>query len=159
MVQYFTEEGLQKLKDELHELKTKKTKEIAELLKYAASFGDLKENAGYDDAKERQSWLLRRIAELESIVHTAIIKEKVDENIVQVGSKIKILFVDKPASAKGFGEAREEEYEIVAPGEADVLHNKISYESPLGKELIGKKINSEFSFGPKNIKIKILSVK
>lgn len=149
MVQYFTRKGLQKLKDELHDLKTKKTKEIADLLKYAASFGDLKENAGYDDAKERQSWLLRRIAELESIVNNAIVKEKEGTDKVQIGSKIKILF-----------DGKEENYEIVAPGESDILNNRLSYESPLGKNLMAKESGNEFDFqsGAKKVKIKIISI-
>jgi len=148
MIQYFTKEGLQELKDELYRLKTKETKKIADLLKHAAAEGDLKENAGYDDAKEKQSWLLRRIAELESIVHSAVVKEKSEEGRVQVGSKIKILFGEK-----------KEEYEIVAPGEADILKNKISYQSPLGKELMGKKQGDNFTFGEKSVKIKLLEIK
>jgi len=150
MVQYFTKQGLQKLRDELHELKTKKTKEISDLLKYAASFGDLKENAGYDDAKDRQSWLIRRIKELESIVNNAMISEKIETDEVQIGSEIVILF-----------DGKQEKYYVVAPGEANILKNKISYESPLGKELIGQKIGKEFNFkgGSKEVKIKILEIK
>ena len=148
MVQYFTKEGLQKLRDELQKLKTKEAKKVADLLKHAAAEGDLKENAGYDDAKERQSWLLRRIAELESIVHDAIVREKDGEGQVGIGSKVKILFG-----------GNKEEYSIVAPGEANVLENKISYMSPLGKELMSKKTGDSFKFGTKNVSIKILKIK
>lgn len=149
MTQYFTAEGLNKLKEELKYLKTVKTKEIADLLRYAASFGDLKENAGYDDAKDRQSWLLRRISELEGIINSAIIHEKVQTDKIQIGSEVLILFGGK-----------QEKFYIVTPGESDVLKNKISYQSPLGQKLIGQKVGKEFYFkgGAEKIKVKILEI-
>ena len=90
MVQYFTKEGLQKLKDELHELKTVENKKIVKLIAEAAAFGDLKENASYHDARDKMSFLRMRIAELEGAINEAIVREKGDNNTIQIGSKIKI---------------------------------------------------------------------
>src|SRR5207244_3944467 len=104
MVQYLTKEGLQKLKDELQELKTVKIPENIKLIKYAAAEGDLKENAGYHDARERKVWLLRRVTELENAINDAVIYEKKDSDKVQIGSTVVILL-----------DGKEEEYEMVAP--------------------------------------------
>jgi len=142
MVQYFTKEGLQKLKDELHQLKTVENKRIVKLIAEAAAFGDLKENASYHDARDKMSFLRMRIAELEGAINEAIVKEKGDNKTIQIGSEIKILFGGE-----------EENYEVVAPAEADILHNKISYQSPLGKELMGKKPGDKFKFNKTEIKI------
>jgi len=149
MAEYFTEEGLKKLKEELNYLKTTKTKEIAELLKYAASFGDLKENAGYHDAKDRQAFLLGRIEELENVVNNAVVYEKKVTDAVQIGSSVVLLL-----------DGKEEKMEIVAPGESDILKNKISYESPLGQKLIGQKVGKEFTLktGEENLQVKILKI-
>src|SRR5258708_21085535 len=106
MTQYFTKEALQKLKDELHELKTVKIPENIKLIKYAAAEGDLKENAGYHDARERKTWLLRRMEELESAINDAVIYEKKDSDKVQIGCTVEILL-----------DGKKEEYEMVAPGE------------------------------------------
>lgn len=149
MTQYFTKEGLQKLKDELHELKTTKNKEIVKLIAEAAAFGDLKENAAYHDARDKMAFLRMRVAELEAAINEAIVKEKDSTGKIQIGSAIKILF-DK----------EEQEYEVVAPTEADILKNKISYQSPLGQKLMGQIAGKEFDFmaGNKKVKVKILSV-
>jgi len=150
MTQYFTKEGLQKLKDELHELKTTKNKEIVKLIAEAAAFGDLKENSAYHDARDKMSFLRMRIAELEGAINEAIVKEKDGTNNIQIGSEIVILFGGE-----------KENYQIVAPTEADILKNKISYQSPLGQKLLGKKVGQEFDFigGNKKVKIKILEIK
>jgi len=145
--QYFTAEGIKKLREELHHLKTVEVKEIAALLKYAASFGDLKENAGYDDAKERQAALFERISELEGVVNTAMVYERKETDKIQIGSSISVLLAGE-----------KQEFQIVAPAESDVLNNRISYQSPLGQKLIGKKINDEFFFGDEKIKVKILKI-
>lgn len=149
MVQYFTKDGLQKLKDELHNLKTVENKKIVKLIAEAAAFGDLKENASYHDARDKMSFLRMRVAELEAAINEAVVKEKEETDKVQIGSKVKILF-----------DGAEEEYEIVAPGEANILKNKISYQSPLGKELMNQKTGKEFNFqgGAKKAKIKIISI-
>lgn len=150
MVQYFTKEGLQKLKDELHYLKTVKNREIIKLIAEAAAFGDLKENASYHDARDKMAFLRMRVAELEGAINEAVVKEKSLSGVAQIGSEIKILFGKD-----------EESYTITAPAEADILKNKISYQSPLGKKLIGQKTGKEFDFeiNNKKNKIKILDIK
>lgn len=150
MVQYFTKEGLQKLKDELHYLKTTKNKEIVKLIAEAAAFGDLKENSAYHDARDKMAFLRMRIAELESAINEAVIKEKGDASKIQIGSEITILF-----------DGEEQNYQLVAPGEANILQKKISYQSPLGQNLIDKQVGNEFDFhaGVKKIKVKILDIK
>ena len=150
MVQYFTKEGLQKLKDELHYLKTTKNKEIVKLIAEAAAFGDLKENAAYHDARDKMSFLRMRIAELEGAINEAVIREKDGTNKIQIGSEIIILF-----------DGEKQNYQVVAPTEANILKNKISYQSPLGEKLIGQEAGKEFNFqsGSKKIKVKILEIK
>ena len=150
MVQYFTKDGLQNLKEELKDLKENKIPETKRLIAEARAFGDLKENAGYHDAREKMSFLLGRVEQLECAINEAIIKENDGTGCVQSGCKIVI----------SFG-AEKLEYEIVAPGEADILKNKISYQSPLGQQLIGQKLGHEFNFqaGNKMVRVKILEVK
>src|SRR5574343_1141757 len=92
MVQYFSKEGLQKLKDELHYLKTTKNKEIVKLIAEAAAFGDLKENAAYHDARDKMSFLRMRVKELEGAINEAVVHEKEVSDKIQVGSKVKVLF-------------------------------------------------------------------
>ena len=146
MTQYFTKEGLQKLKDELHHLKTVENKRIVKLIAEAASFGDLKENSSYHEARDKMSFLRMRIAELESAINEAVIKEKGSEDTIESGSDIVILF-----------DGKKEAYSIVAPAEANILQNKISYNSPLGQKLVGQKVGKEFDFlaGSKKVKVKI----
>ncbi len=150
MVQYFTRDGLQKIKDELKDLKNNKIPETRKLIAEARAFGDLKENAGYHDARDKMSFLLGRVEQLEGAINEAIVKEKDSTGEIQTGSKIVILFAGEKAV-----------YQVVAPSESDILENKISYASPLGQELLGKKIGDEFNFqaGDKTVKVKILEVK
>jgi len=150
VVQYFTPEGLKKLKDELHQLKTVENKKVVKLIAEAAAFGDLKENSAYHDARDKMAFLRGRIEQLESAINEAVVREKGDNNTIQIGSEIKILFGNS-----------EENYEIVAPAEADILKNKISYQAPLGKLLMNKKVGDEFDFqaGTKKLKIKILQIR
>ena len=120
------EEGLEKLKQELNELKTTKRKEIAQRLEHAKSLGDLSENAEYQETKEEQNMLEAKIAELEEMVRNAVlIKKGVSSDKVDVGSTIKV------KSAKG-----EEYYTIVGTDEANPAEGKISNESPLGKAFL-----------------------
>jgi len=150
MAQYFTKEGLQKLKDELDELKTVKIPENIRLIKYAAAEGDLKENAGYHDARERKAFLLGRVEQLENAINDAVVIERENLNTVQIGCSVLISL-----------DGEEENYEIVAPGEADILKNKMSYQSPMGSQLMGKKAGDEFNFEmrDKKMKVKILKIK
>ena len=150
MAQYITKEGLKKLKEELENLKTVEIVRITKLIKEAAAFGDLKENSGYHDARNAKSFILGRIEQLENAINDAVIQEKTQTGKVQLGSEINILFGDS-----------EENYTIVSSTEADILKNKISYQSPLGQQLMGKGKGDtfEFAINDKKIKVKILAVK
>ena len=150
MTQYFTGEGLKKLKEELQELKTNEMRRVVKLIAEAASFGDLKENSAYHEARNMKSFLLGRIEQLESAINDAIVVEKKEDGAVQVGSELVILF-----------DGKEEKYTIVAPGEADILKNKMSYQSPFGQQLMGKKEGEEFNYEikGKKINVKILGIK
>lgn len=127
MSNYLTPEGLEKFKKELENLETVKRRELAEKLNYAISFGDLKENAAYHEAKEAQGFLEGRILELKGIISNAKVVEKNSNGLVGIGSTVLV-------SLNGSNE----EYSIVGPEEADVFSGKISFKSPLGKLLIGK---------------------
>ncbi|MCX6721717.1 MAG: transcription elongation factor GreA [Candidatus Staskawiczbacteria bacterium] len=150
MVQYFTKEGLQQLKDELKDLKENKIPETKKLIAQAREFGDLKENAGYHDARDKMSFQLGRVEQLEGAINEAVVKENDGSGCVQSGCKITISFGGEKMN-----------YEMVAPGEADILKNKISYQSPLGQNLMGKAVGKEFDFmaGNKRIKVKVLEIK
>ncbi len=149
MSQYFTKEGLKKLKDEVHELKTKEMKRIVKLIAEAAAFGDLKENSAYHEARNMKSFLLGRIEQLENAINEAIVVTKKEGGKIQVGSEIDILL-----------DGKKETYHIVAPGEADILKNKLSYKSPLGKNLLNRNAEEEFDFeiNGRKLKIKILEI-
>ena len=127
-----TYEGLQKLEDELHDLKVVQRKEVAEKLKEARAQGYLSENAEYDAAKDEQRDIEARIEDIEAILKNAevVLEDEVDASKIGVGSKVKIL--DK--------ELKEEmEFKIVGSAEANSLKGKISNESPVGRSLIGAK--------------------
>lgn len=127
-----TAEGLEEIKNELEELKLVKRKEISEKIKAALAFGDISENAEYDEAKNEQANVEARIAKLEYIVKNAkIIKEAKQKGVVCVGSKVTIKDLE-------FDEVME--YTIVGSAEADPFKGKISNVSPLGKSLLGKKL-------------------
>lgn len=131
-----TYEGLKKLEEELEYLKSVKRKEIAERIKYALSFGDISENAEYDEAKNEQAYIEARIAYLENILkHAKVIDEdEVNTEVVGLGTKVRVLDMD---------ENEETEYMIVGSTEADPSNFKISNESPVGKALMGKTVGSE----------------
>jgi transcription elongation factor GreA len=149
MPQYFTKEGLQKLKDELAELKGPEMKKVVALISEAAAFGDLKENSAYHEARNMKSFLLGRIEQLENAINEAIIKEKSGENKVQIGSIVQITLGGS-----------NESYVVVSPTEADILKNKISYQSPLGQALMGKQDGQAFRYyvNGKNIAGKIIKI-
>ncbi len=129
---YYTEEGYQKLVDELEYLKGPKMKEVKEALAAARDLGDLSENSEYDEARNEQTKVVTRLQELEELIlHAVIIKEgEVDTNTVHLGSAVKLLDYE-------FDE--EVEYSIVGTNEVDALHGKISDQSPIGSALIGAK--------------------
>ncbi|TVX99736.1 transcription elongation factor GreA [Cohnella terricola] len=128
-----TKEGLDKLQAELDDLKYVKRKELAARIKLAISYGDLKENSEYHSAKDDQAFMETRILVLDKMLRNARVvdENEIDNSKVQVGSTVVLNDIE-------FDEKIE--YRIVGPAEADVTDNKISYESPLGKELIGKRL-------------------
>ena len=132
-ISYYTEEGLQKLKDELNELKTKGRSDIAKQIAEARDKGDLSENAEYDAAKDAQGLLELKIAKLEQVVGNArvIDESKIDTSKVSILSKVTIKNKKNGASFT---------YTIVAEEEANLKEFKISVQSPIGQGLLGKKV-------------------
>ena len=131
-VNYYTKDGLQKLKDELSELKTKGRADMAKQIAEARDKGDLSENAEYDAAKEAQGLLELKISKLETVVGNARV---IDESSVDT-SKVSILSTVKIKNKKNNMEVK---YQLVAEEEADLKSGKISVQSPIGKGLLGKK--------------------
>lgn len=135
-VAYYTEEGLQKLKDELQQLRTVERKNVIKQIAEARDKGDLSENAEYDAAKDAQGLLEIKIAKLEEIVANARV---VDSSKLDI-SKVSILTTVKIKNLKNNMEMK---YTIVAENEADLKSGKISIDSPIGKGLIGKKVGDK----------------
>ena len=128
-VVYLTEEGLQKIEDELQYLKTTRREEIALKLETAIRQGDLKENADYHDAKDEQGFVEGRIRDLEdSLRRSQLIKEDGPSDIVRVGSTVTV-------SEEGYDD--KETYHIVGAHEADPGNGRISNQSPIGRALLG----------------------
>jgi len=127
-----TQEGYDKLVEELEQLKGPKRREVADRLKQAISYGDLRENSEYHAAKDDQAFMETKIKQLETMLRKARVVKAERASGVTVGSKV-VLYDEE------FDE--NVEYTIVGQAEADVANNKISYESPLGKSLIGKQVN------------------
>jgi transcription elongation factor GreA len=128
-----TQEGLNKLEKELELLKTEKRRDIAEKIKTALSFGDLAENAEYDEAKNEQGIVEARIAEIEATLMNVEIldSESLTTEEVQLGNKIKI---------KNIENKKEMNLYIVGSKEVDMKTGKISDESPIGRACIGHKV-------------------
>ena len=135
-IAYYTEEGLKKLKDELHNLRTVERPSVIRQIAEARDKGDLSENAEYDAAKEAQSHLETKIAKLDEIVANARI---VDSSQLD-NSKVSILTTVKIKNLKNNMEMK---YTIVAENEADIKASKISIDSPIGKGLLGKKVGDK----------------
>ena len=125
-----TYEGLQKLENELHDLKVVKRKEVAEKLKEARAQGDLSENAEYDAARNEQAEVEAKIAEIERTLDNVEIIHDVNIDKVSIGTKVTIKYVEDKET---------EVYFIVGSKEADPFTNKISNESPIALAIIGKK--------------------
>jgi len=130
---YFTEEGLGKLKDELHDLKTKERSRISAQIAEARDKGDLSENAEYDAAKEAQGLLEMQISKLETVISNSRI---IDESQLDT-SKVLILSTVKIRNTKNKAEM---EYTIVSEKEANMKEKKISVDSPIASGLLGKKV-------------------
>ena len=141
-----TKEGLDKLQTELDELRTVRRSEIADRIKYAKEFGDISENAEYEDAKNEQGMVEGRILTLEKMIRNAVLIEEHHDGVVQVGSVVEV--------KDDFGKAT---YTIVGPAEVDVAGGRISMESPVGKALIGHKVGESVSVqtpaGARSLKI------
>ena len=151
MVRYLNRESLEKLKKELNYLKTVKRREVAKQLGQAAGFGDLTENAAYQEARESKELLERRILELEKKIEEAVIVKKSQKsNQVRLGSTV---LVESPQ--------KRIEFKIVDPEEADPLRGKISYDSPLGKNLLNKTKGSvvEVKTPGGKVKYKIIQIR
>ena len=149
-----TQEGYNKLEEQLNELKTKKRTEIAERIKVARGFGDLSENSEYDEAKNAQSENEQLIAELENQLRNAkIINEKeIDLETVQIGNIVTVRDIEFKEDIT---------YTIVGSTGVNSAENKISNESPLGKALLGAKKGETIEVNaPAGIlKYKVLSLK
>ncbi len=149
-----TEAGYRKLKEELDFLKNVKRREAAQRVGEARSYGDLSENSEYDDAKNEQAKVEAQIAELEeTIAHVKIVNhEDINTNVANIGLTVKVLYVE---------DDEEVEYSLVGSREVDVLNNKISDQSPIGKAIMGTKagdsVTVDIPYG--TIKLKILEVK
>lgn len=130
-VTYFTKEGLEKLKKEVEELKTKGRAEMAQAIAEAREKGDLSENAEYDAAKEAQGHLEAKIAKLETTLANARLLDKsaLDTSKVQVLNTVRVM--NKKLK-------KEQKFTLVSENEADLKQGKISVSSPIGQGLLGK---------------------
>ena len=152
--EYLTEEHLVELKKEFEDLTTNKRQDIAQRLEFAKSLGDLSENSEYKDAKEEQFFLEAKIAHLERVIRNAvIISKKEKSDTAQLGSVVTV-------QKQGDGDNVKQEYRLVGSEEANVAEGKISNESPLGIEIIGKKKGGvvEIKAPSGKIKYKIIDI-
>jgi transcription elongation factor GreA len=149
-----TKEGYEKLKDEISYLANDKRREVAERIKQAREFGDIAENAEYDDAKNEQALLEHRISLLQERLRAARVIDKKDvaKDVVSIGSMVRLRDLE---ANKTF------EYRIVGSAEANPAENKLSNESPVGKAILGRKKGEVVQVAaPRGaLKFKILEIK
>jgi len=149
-----TAAGYEKLRQEIEYLQTEKRREVAERIRVAREFGDIAENAEYDDAKNEQAMLEHRIAQLEERLLSArvITKKEISKDSVSVGSTVRL---------RDIAANKTVEYHIVGSAEANPAENKLSNESPVGKAIMGKKKGEivEVSAPRGTIKFKIMDIK
>ncbi len=149
-----TEQGFQKLKDELTTLKEVDRKQNLEALKEARAQGDLSENAEYDAARDEQARIEARIKEIENILkHSEIISSTNNSRAIMIGKTVKIKFQNNN---------QEREFTIVGHLEANPLQGKISNESPIGKALIGKRKGQSVTYKAETgteIQVEIIDIK
>ncbi len=125
----YTQEGFQKLIDELNYLKTVRRAEVKEMLKTARDFGDLSENSEYDEARDQQAKVEARILELDALIKNGeVIADDANTNQINIGCTVTIKYKD----------GKEVTYQLVGSNEVDPLNKKISDHSPIGSALIGK---------------------
>ncbi|HLQ71501.1 MAG TPA: transcription elongation factor GreA [Bacillota bacterium] len=150
---YMTQEGKEKLEEELHYLKTERRQEVVERIKEARGFGDLSENSEYDAAKDEQAFVETRIVQVEKMIRNAVIIENDNENpdIVSLGKTV--TFQELP-------DGDEETYTIVGSAEADPFEGKISNDSPMAKSLLGHEKGTEVTVTTPggDIQVKIVGV-
>lgn len=153
-VQYYTEEGLKKLQEELNQLKNVERPRISQQIAEARDKGDLSENAEYDAAKDAQGMLELKISKLEDVMSNARIidESKLDNSKALVLSTVKI---------KNKTNGQVMSYTLVAENEADLKMGKISVSSPIGKGLLGKKVGdvAEISVPSGKIQFEIIEIK
>jgi transcription elongation factor GreA len=127
-----TKEGYKKLQEEIQFLSNDRRRQVAERIKVAREFGDISENAEYDDAKNEQAMLEARIAKLaEQLAAARVIEKKeIAKDVVSVGAHVRLRDVEAKETV---------EYHIVGSAEANPAEQKLSNESPVGKAIIGKK--------------------
>ena len=151
--QMYTPEGYRELVEELNYLKLTRREEIKEQIAVARSFGDLSENAEYDEARNEQAKVEARILELDSLIENAIVIDEStqDFSTVSLGSVVKLFDVEMD---------EEITYSIVGSNEADPLESKISDQSPIGRALMGKRAGDEVEVETPGgvIKFKVLDV-
>ncbi|WP_152654708.1 transcription elongation factor GreA [Oceanobacillus sp. CFH 90083] len=150
---YMTQEGKDKLEEELHYLKTDRRQEVVERIKVARDFGDLSENSEYDAAKDEQAFVEQRITQVENMIRNAVIIENDNQNpnVVALGKSVS--FVELP-------DGDEETYTIVGSAEADPFEGKISNDSPMAKSLLGQEIGREVTVATPagDIEVRIINV-
>jgi len=148
-----TKEGIMKLENELEHLKSEKRREVAERIKTAIAYGDISENSEYDDAKNEQAFVEGRIITLEKMLRSARVadNDSGDISVVNVGLKVVVKDLEFNVIT---------EYLIVGPAEADVFENKISYESPVGKSLMGKAVGDHVNVSTPGgmVKFEVLAI-
>ena len=149
-----TPEGYEKLKQEIEYLSNDKRREVADRIRVAREFGDIAENAEYDDAKNEQAMLEHRIAQLEERLLSArvITKKEISKDTVSVGATVRM---------RDMAANKTVEYHIVGSAEANPAENKLSNESPVGKAIIGHKKGEvvEVTAPRGALKFKILEIK
>ncbi|HOQ32852.1 MAG TPA: transcription elongation factor GreA [Candidatus Hydrogenedens sp.] len=149
---YITEEGLQKLREELAELNKQKIK-LSEVIAYARSLGDLSENAEYHAAKHEQGLLMAKINDIEDKIARAVIIDttQMDTSEVRLGVSVRVLNEKL---------RKEITYTIVSPVEADLSSGKLSTQSPVGQALLGKKVGDvvEVNVPAGTLRLKVLEI-
>ena len=129
---FLTGEGYLELENELNYLRNEKRKEVTQTLKDARALGDLSENSEYDQAREEQATLERRILEIEyTLEHATVIDKSSDDGKVGIGCNVELQYEDDDET---------ESYKIVGSQEADPFNNKISNESPIAAAILGRKV-------------------
>jgi len=149
-----TEEGYEKLENELEYLETEKRREVAKRIKVAREFGDISENSEYDDAKNEQAFVEGRIQEIKNMINNAhVVKdEDVTDKKVNLGTTVMLHDLDSDEKIS---------YTLVGSAEADPLNYKISNESPIGRAILGHGIGDEVTVETPagEVNYKIISIK